>query len=227
MTTVSNRSRGLPDEVASYVRELIFSGKVRPGEFLRLEPIAEAVGVSNTPVREGLLALSNEGFVRLVPRRGFMVESFTADDVHDLFWTQAKLAGELAARAAKRITDDELAEIEAILEREENAYASHDRDLIAQTGDTFHRRIHRAARSPRLAQILSSVAQYLPARFYAELEGHVAAVHDDHRRVLEALKAHKVSVARKLEEEHILQSTDRLIEMLRARGLWQDEERTA
>lgn len=227
VTTVSNRSRGLPDEVASYVRELIFSGKVRPGEFLRLEPIAEAVGVSNTPVREGLLALSSEGFVRLVPRRGFMVASFTAEDVHDLFWTQAKLAGELTARAAKRITKDELAEIEAILERDEQAYAAHDQDLIAESGDALHRRIHRAAHSPRLAQILSSVAQHLPARFYAELEGHVEATHDDHRKLVEALRNHKVSVARKLAEEHLLKSTDRLIEMLRAHGLWQDEERTA
>ena len=68
----------LPAEVATYVRGLIISGTVQPGEFLRMEPIAEAVGVSNTPVREGLLALQSEGFVRLVPRRGFVVAPFSA-----------------------------------------------------------------------------------------------------------------------------------------------------
>jgi DNA-binding GntR family transcriptional regulator len=51
------RRQQLPEEVAGYVRELIISGAVRPGEFLRMERIAEAVGVSNTPVREGLLVL--------------------------------------------------------------------------------------------------------------------------------------------------------------------------
>src|ERR1700750_1583976 len=90
--------RPLPEEVAAYVRGVIIGGAVQPGEFLRMEPIAEAVGVSNTPVREGLLLLRSEGFVRLVPRRGFVVEPFTQQDVRDLFWAEAQLAGELAAR---------------------------------------------------------------------------------------------------------------------------------
>src|SRR6266849_6256300 len=93
------RRRQLPEEVAAYVRELIMSGVVRPGEFLRMERIAEAIGVSNTPVREGLLALSNQGFVRQIPRRGFVVAPFTKQDIRDLFWAQSVLAGDLAARA--------------------------------------------------------------------------------------------------------------------------------
>src|SRR3954454_7043133 len=98
----------LPAEVAAYVRGLIISGAVQAGVFLRMEPVAEAVGVSNTPVREGLLALQSEGFVRLVPRRGFVVAHFSAQDVHDLFWAQAQLAGELAARAAAKMTPAQL-----------------------------------------------------------------------------------------------------------------------
>ena len=72
-----------------------------------MEPIAEAVGVSNTPVREGLLALQSEGFVRLVPRRGFVVAPFTAQDVHDLFWAQAQLAGELAPGRRVKMTPEQ------------------------------------------------------------------------------------------------------------------------
>src|ERR1700721_932931 len=79
---VSGRPQ-LPEGGGSYVRELIISGAVKPGEFLRMERIAEQVGVSNTPVREGLLALKSEGFVQLVPRRGFVVATFTQQDVLD------------------------------------------------------------------------------------------------------------------------------------------------
>src|SRR3954464_12516971 len=106
------RRQQLPEEVASYVRELIISGAVPPGEFLRMEPIAEAVGVSNTPVREGLLALRSEGFVQLVPRRGFVVAPFTRQDVRDLFWAQAQLGSELAARAAKKISPEQISSLE-------------------------------------------------------------------------------------------------------------------
>ncbi len=68
-----SRRQQLPEEVASYVREMIISGDVRAGDFLRIERIAEAVGVSTRPVREGLLTLRSEGFVELVPRRGLVV----------------------------------------------------------------------------------------------------------------------------------------------------------
>ena len=85
----------LPEQVAAYVRELIMSGAARPGEFLRIERIAEAVGVSQTPVREGLLALKSEGIVNLLPRRGFVVAPITPHDISDLYWVQAHIAGEL------------------------------------------------------------------------------------------------------------------------------------
>jgi DNA-binding GntR family transcriptional regulator len=212
LVTAAGRTRGLPDEVATYVRELILSGQVRPGDFLRLEPIAEAVGVSNTPVREGLLALSSEGFVRLVPRRGFMVESFTIEDVTDIFWAQAKFAGELAARAAKRISEDEIDDLERI---------NKDYAASVDSGD-----LNQAAHSQRLALILSSIVQHLPNRFYAEIEGHVEATRDDHDKIITALRKRDGRTARKLTEEHILESTSHLIDLLRSRGLW-DEEKTA
>ena len=115
------RRQQLPEEVAGYVRELIITGAVRPGEFLRMERIAEAVGVSNTPVREGLLILRSEGLVELVPRRGFVVSPFSPQDVRDLFWAQAQLASELAVRAAGKITPEHLAEREVKLARYESA----------------------------------------------------------------------------------------------------------
>lgn len=226
MATMGSRTSGLPEEVAAYVRELILSGEVRPGDFLRLEPIAEAVGVSNTPVREGLLALRSEGFVKQVPRRGFMVETFTERDVYDIFWAQAKLAGELAARAAKRISPEELANLEQTLTDYESAVGYGDSERVGDLGHSFHRQINRTAQSQRLALMLGSIVQHLPNRFYAAIEGHAAASRDDHRKIIEALKSGNPKKARALTESHLLESPDRLIELLRRRGLW-NGERTA
>ena len=203
---------------------MLFRSEVRPGEFLRLEPIAEAVGVSNTPVREGLLALRAEGFVQLVPRRGFMVEEFTPQDVHDIFWAQAKLAGELAARAAKRITPEGIAQLERILADLEAAYERGVDDEIVELGVAFHRQINLYAESRRLAMILNSVVKHVPNRFYASIEGHVEATRADHPQLLKALRTGNAREARKIAESHLLDSTDHLIEMLRRRGLWSDEQ---
>ena len=216
----ASRRTQLPEEVAAYVRELIISGEVRPGEFLRIEPIAEAVGVSNTPVREGLLALRSEGFVRLEPRRGFVVAPFTAQDVRDLFWAQAQLASELAARAAKSITPEQLEYLEQNLAQYDAAIEAKDVDRVARLGHLFHRAINLAADSNRLALLLGSVVKHLPNRFYAEIEGHLESTHNEHPVILEALKKHDARKARRLMEHHISEGADQLVASLEARGLW-------
>jgi DNA-binding GntR family transcriptional regulator len=217
------RRQGLPEEVAGYVREQIMSGNLRPGEFLRTEPIAEAVGVSITPVREGLLLLSSEGFVTLVPRRGFVVAAFTRQDVHDLFWAQSQLAGELAARAAKRITPQELDQLEALVKDTEAAIARGDVEEIGQLGHQFHRIINLAADSDRLARLLAGVVKHLPNHFYASIEAQVKSASSQHEQLIDALRRRDARQARKITEAHIVESADYVIKMLEERGLWAEE----
>jgi DNA-binding GntR family transcriptional regulator len=219
-----NRRQQLPEEVAGYVRELIITGAVRPGEFLRMERIAEAVGVSNTPVREGLLILRSEGLVELVPRRGFVVSPFSPQDVRDLFWAQAQLASELAARAAKKITPERLAELEVILARYESAVAEDDPERIGELGHLFHRQINLAADSHRLALLLSSFVRQLPNRFYAAIETQASMGGDDHQRLMAALRRSDARAARSLMARHILARGDYLLEILHERGLWNDQD---
>ena len=215
--------RDLAEEVATYVRDLILSGQVRPGDFLRVEPIANAVGLSNTPVRQGLLALSGEGFVELVPRRGFVVAPLSKQDVHDLFWTQATLSGELAARAALNITPGQITRLATINGRFDEAVEAGDRDAIAYLGHEFHREVNLASGSRRLTRLLGSVVRHLPNRFYASFESRVAATRDDHRKLAAALRDRQASKARSLAEKHLLKGGDAVIEMLAARGFWADE----
>lgn len=219
-----SRRRQLPEQVAGYVRELIISGVVRPGEFLRVERIAEEVGVSNTPVREGLLALRSEGFVQFVPRRGFVVAPFTRDDVRDLFWAQAQLSRELAARAARKITSEQVGWLDENLEQYRQAVGEGDAERIADLSYAFHRQINLAADSQRLALLSGMVASHLPRRFYASVEAQVAASGNEHPLLVEALRDHDARKARALMEQHILASADHLIEILGQRGLWITQE---
>ncbi|KHL01491.1 GntR family transcriptional regulator [Sinomonas humi] len=217
-----SRRTQLPEEVAAYVREQIMSGNLTPGQFLRLEPIAEAVGVSITPVREGLVALSNEGFVTAVPRRGFVVAPFTRQDVRDLFWAQSRLAGELAARAAKQITREELDLLGNVMEQCAVATKRGDADEIGRLGHQFHRIINVAARSDRLARLLAGVVKHLPNQYYASLEAHVSTAPLEHQEIFDALSKRQAKRARTLTEAHIEGSADFVIDSLEQRGLWRD-----
>ena len=211
---------GLPEEVARYVREQIVTGAVRPGEFLRIEPIAEAVGVSNTPVREGLLMLKSEGFLQLAPRRGFIVAPLRPQDVRDLLWAQGQLGGELVARATQNMTPHRLRILETNLQSYDQATSRSDWDATVEIAHQFHREINLAADSPRLALLQGAVVQRLPIRFYAPTANQIADAGTEHAAIVEALRRRNPRKARSVMEAHFREGSNRLIETFEKRGMW-------
>lgn len=211
----------LSDEAASYVRGLIMTGQVRAGEYLRLDRLAEELGISATPIREALLALRGEGFVQLVPRRGFVVMELSRQDVEDVFFVQATLAGELTARAAERMTPDEFAEIERLQVHLETVVdRKGDSEEIELANHAFHKAINLAARSSKLAWFLHSAARYAPRVFYPTIQGWREASVEDHRLILAALRDGGSEASRAAMNEHMLHAGDLLIAHLQEIRDW-------
>jgi DNA-binding GntR family transcriptional regulator len=220
---LTNKSQ-LSDDVAAYVRELIMSGQVKQGQYLRLERLAESLGVSPTPVREGLLSLRGEGFVHLEPRRGFVVSPLSRQDVHDLFLIQASVAGELAARAAAAIVETQVQHIVALQSRLETAALTVDPEAIEEANYQFHRAINRIAQSPKLGWVLSTVVRYAPRRFYATIHGWQQASVQDHRAILTALHDGSAEGAREAMRSHILHAGELLVAHLEGTHFWQNQD---
>jgi DNA-binding GntR family transcriptional regulator len=195
--------RQLSDEVASYVRELIISGHLQSGDFIRQERIAEELELSATPVREGLLSLKGEGFVQLKPRRGFVVAPLAASDVRDLFTAQALLAGELVARATARTGTAELRELNDVHGALGEAAAAGDGERVESLNHDFHRRINLAADAPRLAWMLSISAKFAPRRFFATIPGWSRASAQDHAAIIKAITERDADAARAAMMRHV------------------------
>jgi DNA-binding GntR family transcriptional regulator len=218
----------LSEEVATHLRERIMSGQVRPGEFLRLEHIAEELGISVTPVREALVALRGEGFVQLQPRRGFVVSPLSRIDVQDVFRVQADIAGELAARAASMITDEQLEKLRSIQSELDKLHSAAgagagSADEQEALNHEFHRLINTVSESRKLAWFLAAAVRYAPLSFYGDIHGWTAASHEDHHAVLDALAAHDPEAARTAMHKHITHAGDLLVEHLDKLGVWSDE----
>lgn len=203
VTSRRRRRPRLSDEVSEYVRELIVSGRLQPGEFIRPENVADELGVSATPAREGLLSLQSEGLLRVEPRRGFVVAPLSSTDIEDVFTGQALLAGELAARATPLIDDDALAALESIQADLEAAADRGDNDEVERLNHEFHRRIYGVARSPKLSWMIKSSLSYAPRRFFASVEGWPQASAEDHRAIIDALRRRDADGARASMSAHI------------------------
>lgn len=209
----------LSSTVASYLREKIMSGKLKSGDFLRIDAIAHEMGVSTTPVREGLLLLQSESFVRLLPRRGFVVNSFGKDDLRDIFWAQAVVCAELAARATNIMTKEQLTQLQKLDAEHDKAFKAGDERHV-QLGYEFHRFINLAAQSPRLALLLGNLTKQLPLEFYASIEGQVADTLQYHPIILDAMRMKDSDAVRSLMFRHIMSGAENLIDSLERSGSW-------
>jgi DNA-binding GntR family transcriptional regulator len=214
----------LSEKVAMQLREQIVSGLIKNGEFLRIENIAKQLGVSPTPVREGLLLLQSEALVKLIPRRGFRVNSFSKQDLLDLFWAQATIGGELAGRAATRMTDEDINYLQSMQSVYEQSIEVGDERETGKLGHEFHRTINKAAESPRLASILGSLTRQLPNRFYASIEGELEIAANYHPVILGAIRLRDPQAANSLMFRHIREGGEHLVKVMEARGYWEESD---
>jgi len=185
--------------VRDLLEEAILEGELKPGERLRAEALAQRFGTSRTPIREALLQLEAHGLVEVEPNRGAVVRTFDRDDVLDLYEIRALLEPAAAARAAHRISADDVDRLGALC-----ADASVEEQIVAN--EAFHRIIVEAAGSPRL-EVAMRAASGIPRTFRSVFW------HDDrqraesmmcHRRLVSALGARDAQLAEAVMRMHIL-----------------------
>jgi DNA-binding GntR family transcriptional regulator len=207
-------------DVTEYLRHLIMTGHFRPGDRLRVEHLAADLAISVTPVREALVELLCDGFVERRPRRGYVVARLTRSGFEDRVLVLAMVGGELAARAAARMNDDET-EACAALERELSDLGKDaDRDAAEAVNHRIHRAINLAARSPELAWTAERFSRYTPRYRGMPRNSRPRSCSYDHRDVLAALASHDAEAARDAMFEHLVEAGRLLGDELHARGLW-------
>ena len=212
----------LAEDVARLIRRRIFDGTYPAGKYIRLEQLADELGISVTPVREALFGLRTEGLLTQRPRRGFLVLPVTRRDIDDVAAVQGHIGGELASRAARHITAEQLRELELIQKQLEEAYAADDHERAVRLNHEFHRGVNLAADSPKLAQLMSQITRYALESVFPTVEGWPKQSTRDHRRVLAALQKRDGELARTAMSRHLCAGSKPLIDHLHSMGVVED-----
>jgi DNA-binding GntR family transcriptional regulator len=214
----------LRSSVAERLRSDILDGRLKPGEWLRQERLAQVYGVSQMPVREALKSLEAEGLVEHVPYRGVRVVAFSADDVEDLYATRSFLEGRAAFEAASRINNDQIKDLHDLHSKmilcsttpEDNA---HYRLLNKQ----FHLLIVSASQRPYLQRMLDQMWDAFPTMLWSNfaltadssIPSRVDSDNEEHELMIKALSAHDPQEAKRVARLHIESSGELLASTLR------------
>lgn len=144
------------------VRTRILNGDYPPSLRLTEQEIADASGVSRTPVREALQRLQNEGLVRVTTNQGAVVVDWSDDDANEVFELRALLEPFGAARAAERITAEGIETLRALAEAQFDESRKRKPGYTERIGDLnsrFHRTLHEFAESPRLSMMMPMLVE--------------------------------------------------------------------
>lgn len=219
MTSIGSQPN-LKDQAAQQIRRMIFSGRLKSGERIDQDSLAEDLSVSKLPIREALIVLQLEGLVQLVPRRGAYVAPLTEEDIKDHYEIFGIVSGLAASRAATTLTDTELDELGSLVDRMQ---ASSDPSELEGFNFEFHRIINRSGSSHRLAAVLKQLSGTIPAGFFEFTDTWSEHAHADHRAILEALRERDGERASELLARHLRSSGDYAARLLENRGFWSSD----
>lgn len=179
------------EAVLAELRRAIVTGELRPGEQVLQDALAERFGVSRVPLREALKILEGEGQVIYRPHRGYFVAELDLDDLREVYRIRDLLESDAVRVAVPQITGPEIQALVGALDDVEHAAAAGDLVRMAEANRRFHFGLIEAAHLPRLARmvrVLWDATDVYRSLYYADSE-HRDAVHEEHRAVLDAVRA--------------------------------------
>jgi len=107
----------LTERVISALKEAFFSGKLKPGDPIIERQLAREMNVGTPVVREALISLKHEGFVRRVNNKGSYVTQFAAEEVRQLYTLRIELETLALQWARMRVTPADLDNLTSLVDR--------------------------------------------------------------------------------------------------------------
>ena len=198
--------RALYEEVAESLRQRIFSRELAPGSWIDEMKIAEAYGISRTPLREALKVLAAEGLVTMKVRRGAYVTEVSDQDLAEVYHLLSLLESDAAGTVAMRASDAELADLSALHQELEAAAlpGRQDRAQFFRINEQFHMRLLEIASNKWSRQMVADLRKVMKLNRHNSLlkAGRIDESLAEHRLVMAALAQRDASAAMARMQEH-------------------------
>ncbi|MCK7546134.1 GntR family transcriptional regulator [Marinobacter bryozoorum] len=196
------------DEAFDCLQTAIVKGELAPGEKIGELDLCERFNLTRGPVREALGRLESRGLLVRRPHAGVRVVSVSAAELLELYRIREVMEGLAARQAAERMTDQEIADLQATLDSHETMIEEARGQAYYQAeGDyDFHHRIATGSRNTKLAQMLLGDLYYMVRMYRYRLSTSSGRPHralGEHRRIVEAIAQRDGELAEFLMKRHI------------------------
>ena len=200
------KRRSLGELVFENLKQAIVQGDLGPGTWLVESQIADAQGISRTPVREAIHKLERERFVERQPRGGFVVLGLNREDIEETFGIRSVLEGYAARLAAIKHDPEELKPLDRKIEEFQKYLDNNQLAPLLKINTEFHDLLYNLSQSPKLIHIINGLRDHI-FRFRQIIlkESKRAKMsNDDHRKMLKLIRQRDADGVELVVKEHIL-----------------------
>lgn len=210
--------QSLSEQAAEAIKSRILSLDLSPGTRLVVDTLADELGVSRTPVREGLKQLVSHGIVTY-DGNTYAVTTYSRQDVEDIFTIRRALEALAASQAAQRMSTENLRGLRELCEEGRRRLAEEDTEFLITVDVRFHEMIAAGSGNERLIRLLDELREqtWLIRRwgFLPKLVEYVESVTvEEHLAIVESLEAGDSEQSAKLMQEHLQRGEHRTLEWL-------------
>lgn len=151
----------LPQRAYHIIRFAIRNLKLYPGQEVLEREMAAALEMSRTPLKEALVRLETEGMIKIIPRKGFIVESIEKDTLKEIYEIAESLDGLAVELATSKITEEELNHLKNLIKKQKESLQINDLKRWAALDDQFHTDIVEYSDNSRLNGVINIHADQL------------------------------------------------------------------
>jgi DNA-binding GntR family transcriptional regulator len=189
----------------AYTKQRVLDATYAGGDLLTEGEVADALGISRTPVREAFLRLEGEGLLRLYPKRGALVVPVSAAEVEAVMETRLLVERFAFAKAIERGADV-VGEMRAAIARQEERAADDDLDGFVEADRAFHTVLVAAAGNAIVLSLYDSLRDRQQRMGVTALQREprrLGQILDEHRALTAAVDSGDVEATLELLDAHL------------------------
>ncbi|UUX48871.1 GntR family transcriptional regulator [Nisaea acidiphila] len=192
-------------QIYAELRAQIVDLVLPPGASISKKDIADRFGVSQTPVREALILLEEEGLVDIFPQSRTVVSYIDVQSAREAHVLRRSVEVEIARILAGKITEIELIDLRAILQRQNAFLKSGDLAAFSAADNDLHRRMYELADLAGLWDIVRARRAHLDRlrNLHLPSKGKARSILREHRRIIDCLELKDPDAAERAVREHL------------------------
>jgi GntR family transcriptional regulator, rspAB operon transcriptional repressor len=201
---IDRASKAAP-QIHGAIRAAIIRLWLAPNQAISENEVADALGVSRTPVREAFVRLADEGLLVAFPQLGTFVAPISRSALEQSQFLREAVECSAAKRAAERCSASDAVVLRHLLERHRVAKVQGDFDLFHELDESTHQEIVRISGNPNIWKVVVEARSHLDRARRLDLANPLPAaeVLEHHAEFIDAIAAHDPDRAEKVMRNHV------------------------